>query len=68
MRWTEQLEKNVISVISSDHLKRGKTGMILLQLVLLDFFFFSIFFFFQKDLVTHSRSLREEVGYQTPQR
>ena len=67
MRWTEQLEKNVISVISSDHLKRGTAGMILLQPVLLDFFFFS-FFFFQKDLVTHSRSLREEVGYQTPQR
>ena len=41
--------------------------MILLQPVLLDFFFF-LFFFFQKDLVTHSRSLREEVEHHTPQR
>ena len=52
MRCTEQLEKNLIPVSSTD------------QPVLLDFFFL----FFQKDLVTHSQSLREEVGHQTPQR
>ena len=53
MHCAEQLEKNLISVSSTDHLKRGRAGVFWLQPVLLDFFsFFEIWNFLFTEFVS----------------